>query len=514
MIVVMLAVGTLVLIVALLLRNAQTEYRDAQMLRRTDTLEVAADAMLQRYAAKMTLDPLYYFHYVDQAEPPRHCTDATSTGYDRTVQPGGAWYIDCRTWNYPVAGTFFYHPLLDGASGTADDVGTLIGVQAPTSSSGLEVTVVATQQEFRRTRAIAAQIRPEAVSEFAFFQEEDLRLGSGVTVRGKIYVGADLDFSQDSPRGVVYKNIYAEGLIGRASGYGPPTFADGAQGYDSSGNYLDIRTAYPNPISFDGFWDDLEVIREVACNGSGLCLSRTRNPALGLTQNPTAFLVQPLVEAGVGRVKVWVSYNTNTTYCLTNEEWWWINSNTATWTLLGTYNIPNTGVVWSDVHVVVGRPTAVATLKGALTIYAGTLGAPKNVIIGSDVLYSGGLTGTDVFGLIGSDEVYLSPSAVGSDRTLTINGAILSQSGIIGVARDCGTSGNILVPSGSTLTTNGGIAKRSTGELASHFSTRNYNFDARLEGMRPPFFPLLGDSWNFSAWRAVNVPCWGGGACP
>jgi len=117
-------------------------------------------------------------------------------------------------------------------------------------------------------------------------------------------------------------------------------------------------------------------------------------------------------------------------------------------------------------------------------------------------------------GLIGSDEVYLSPSAVGSDRTLTINGAILSQSGILGVPRDCGTSGNIIVASDSTLTTNGGIAKRSTGELASHFSTRNYNFDPRLEGMRPPFFPLLGDSWSFSAWRAVSVPCWAGGSCP
>lgn len=513
--VVTLAVGALVLIVALVFRNAQAEYRDAQMLRRTDTLQMAADAMLQRYAAKMTLDPLYYLHYVDQAESARRCTDPTSTGYNRVVQPGGAWYADCKTWDYPSAGTFFYHPLLDGESDTeADDVGTLIGVRAPTAGAGLEVTVVATQPEFARTRAIAAQIKPEAVSEFAFFQEEDLRFGSGVVLRGKVYVGGDLDFSQTAPRGIVYRNTYAEGYIGRNSGYGPPTFADGAQGYDSSGSYLPIRSAYPNPISFDGFWDDLDVIREVACNGSGLCLSRTRNPSLGLTSNPTAFLIQPVVEAGVGRVKVWASYNTNTTSCLTNEEWWWINSNSAAWTLLGTFNLPNTGVVWSDAHVVVGRPTAVATLKGALTVYAGTLAAPKNVIIGSDVLYSGGLTGTDVMGLIGSDEVYISPSAVGSDRVLTINGALLSQSGILGVPRDCGTSGNILTASGSTLTTNGGIAKRSTGELSSHFSTRNYNFDARLEGLRPPFFPLIGDSWSFGSWREVRVPCWAGGQCP
>jgi hypothetical protein len=515
MLVVMLAVGALVLIVALVFRNAEQEYRSAQMLRRQDTLAVAAEAMLERYAAKMTLDPLYYQHWVDQAEAPRHCTDTGSTGYDRVVQPGGAWYADCRTWDYEAASGFFYHPLLGGeAAVAADDIGALIGVRPPSQTQSLEITVVATQAEFERTRAIAAEIHPEAVSEFAFFQEAELRFGTGAVFWGKIYVGDDLDFTTSSPRPVVHKDIFAEGRIGSLSGYGPPVFADGAQAYDSSGTYLNIRDAYPEPLDFDRFWDDLDVIREVACNGTGLCLSRTLNPGLGLTQNPTAFLVQPLVEAGRGRVKVWVSYNSNTTSCLTNEEWWWINSNTATWTLLGTYDLPTTGVVWSDAHIVVGRPTAVATLKGALTIYAGTLGAPKNIIIGSDVLYSGGLTGTDVIGLIGSDEVYISPSGVGSDRVININGALLSQSGILGVPRTCGTDGNVITSSGSTLTTNGGIAKRQTGDLSSHFSTRNYNFDPRLEGLRPPFYPLVGDSWSFGAWRELSVPCWARGSCP
>jgi hypothetical protein len=335
-----------------------------------------------------------------------------------------------------------------------------------------------------------------------------------VSLRGKVYVGADLDFDQDSPRGIVYKDIYAEGLIGRNSGYGPPTFADGARGYDSSGNYLDIRDAYPDPLDFDRFWDDLNVIREVACNGTGLCLSRTKNPSLGLSQDPRAWLVQPLVEAGRGRVKVWASYNTNTTSCLTAEEWWWLNSNSATWSLIGTYDLPSTGVVWADNHVVVGRPTAVASLKGALTIYAGTLAAPKNLIIGSDLLYAGGLTGSDVLGIIGSDEVVISPSAVGSDRSITVNAALLSQQGVLRSPRTCGTSGYIVVASGSTLTTNGGIAKVDTGELASHYSTRNYNFDTRLQGLRPPFYPLLGDSWSYEAWRELPVPCWAKGYCP
>ena len=515
MVVVMLAVGALVLMVALVFRSAEAEFRDAQLLRRQDTLAVAAEAMLERYAAKMTMDPLYYQHWVDEAEPPRRCTDMGSTGFDLVVQPAHAWLADCKTWDYQPAVSFFMHPLLTGSRATAaDDVGALIGVSPPSQGHGLEITVVTTQVEFRRARAISAEIHPEAISEFAFLQQADLRFGPGVSLRGKVYVGADLDFDQAAPRGIAYKNVYAEGLIGRNAGYGPPTFADGALGYDSSGNYVDIRDAYPNPLDFDRFWDDLNVIREVACNGTGLCLSRTLNPALGLTQNPKAWLVQPLVEAGRGRIRVWASYNTNSTSCLTAEEWWWINSNSATWSLVGTYDIPSTGVVWGDAHVVVGRPTAVATLKGALTIYAGTLAAPKNLIIGSDLLYADGLTGSDVLGVIGSDEVVISPSAVGSDKAVTINAALLSQQGVLRSPRTCGTDGSIIVASGSTLTTMGGIAKVDTGELSAHYSTRNYMFDPRLEGLRPPFYPLLGDSWSFEAWRELSIPCWARGYCP
>lgn len=515
MLVVVLAVGALVLIVTLVFRNAQQEYRDAQLLRRQDTLAVAAEAMLERYAAKMTMDPLFYLHWVDEAEAPRRCSDTLAEQYNLVVQPGESWYPDCRTWTYEAAAEFFHHPLLGGeAAVEADDVGALIGVQPPAGEAGLTLTVVTTQEEFGRTRAITAEIHPQAISEFAFLQQEDLRFGAGAVLWGKVYVGADLDFSTSSPIGVVHKNAYAEGAIGRNSRYGPPIFADGAEGYDSTGDYNDIRVAYPQPLDFDTFWDDLNVIREVACNGTGLCLSRTYNPGLGLTQNPTAFLVQPLVEAGRGRIKVWVSYGNYSTSCLTTEEWWWVRSDTASWNLLGTYDLPTTGVVWADTHLVIGRPSAPATVKGAVTFYAGTLGSPKNLIVGSDITYASGLNGSDVVGLIASDEVYLSPSAVGSDRVLNVYGAMLSQGGILGVSYDCGTSGNRVTPSYSTLNTIGGIAKVRTGNLSAHFTTRNYDFDLRLEGLRPPFFPLLGDSWDYAAWREIPVPCWAEGSCP
>ena len=49
----------------------------------------------------------------------------------------------------------------------------------------------------------------------------------------------------------------------------------------------------------------------------------------------------------------------------------------------------------------------------------------------------------------------------------------------------------------SVLTINGSLAKVRTGDLASHFGTRNYGFDSRLERLRPPLFPLLQDTWHF-----------------
>jgi hypothetical protein len=519
MMVVLMAVAALVLIVTLAIHVAQTDYSDAQSLRHEDTLSVAAEAMLERYAAKMTLDPLFYRHYVDEAEPPRHCTDPTSAGYNGVVQPGNAWYTDCGTWDYEPASGFFYHPSLEGGAGDADDVGALIGISPPVNGGSLTVTVVTTQEAFHRTRAVVSEIHSEAISEFAFLQDEDLRFGSGAVFTGKIYTAGDLDFTQDSPRAVVHKNIFAEGAIGRTAGYGPPTFADGAQGYDTTGHYLNIRTVYPEPLDFDRFWDDLDAIRQVACNGQGLCLSRSLNPGLGLTQNPTAWLIQPIVEAGKGRVKIWASFQNSSTSCLTTEEWWWVNSQNASWTLLGTFDIPATGVLWADNHLVIGTPSLPVTVNGALTAYAGTMASPKNVIIGSDIRYANGLTGTDVFGIIASDEIYINPSSVGSDNVLNIDAALLSQGGILGVGRSCGTDGNVLLPLSwgdpvATLNSNGAIAKVRTGELSAHFGTRNYSFDSRLESLRPPFYPLLRDSWSFAAWREIAVPCWAEGACP
>jgi hypothetical protein len=522
---VIMVMSALILMVVLVLQQASNEYRNAQNQRREDSILAGADGMLERYAAKLTIDPLYYRHFVDQAELPRRCSDSTSVNYGAIVQPGNAWFDECTTWTYEAAGAYFSHPLLTGQAGlTADDIGSLFTIDPPVGSGGLTMTVVSRQSQLNQIRAIRAEIRPEAISEFAFLSNADLRFGSGAVVRGKIYVGTTLDFIQSPVKGVAYRNIYAEGSIGTLSGYGPPTLADGAQAFDSTGHYNDIRQAFPEPLDFAKFWDDLDLIRNVACTGGGLCLSRTANPGLGLSATPTAWLIQPTAgSGGAGQLRVSAAYSNTSSGCVDSEEWWWLNSQNAVWTLVGTYPIPANGVVWVEGHTVIGLPGQTSTIKGGVTIYAGSIGSPKNIVLGSDIAYNSGQTGTDVLGLIASDEVVVNPYSVGTDRVLNISGAMLTQNGAFFVSRDCGTAGNVVLPTSggtplATLNTLGSMAIQFTGDVAAHFSPRNYVFDTRLETLRPPLFPLLKDAWSFADWSEVPLPCWarsaGSPGCP
>ena len=506
--------AALAVLIVVAFQPAGDEFAASQTQRRDDTLVAGGEAMLERYAAKLTIDPLYYLNRVDEAEMPRRCADTGSSNYGLRSEPGTAWFANCTSWDYEAASEYFHHPLLDGDPDVeADDMVALLTVSPPTVAEPLEVTVVTRHLEFGQARSITAEIAPESIAEFVFLVDQSLRFGSGAVIDGKIYVGQNLDFARAPVRGTVSRDIFAENAIGHYSGlYGPPIFLDGAEAWDGIGEFNDIRDAYPEPLDFANFWDDLELIRTVACNGSGLCLDRDQNPGLGLSSDPTAWLVEPIVDGGIGRLRVSATYSSSSSGCVSSEEWWWLNSQSASWSTVGTFDIPPSGAVWADSHVILGRGTA-GTVKGAVTIAAGSAGAPKNIVIGADLLYADGLAGTDVLGLAATDEVWVNPNSVGADGVLNINAALLAQGGAFQVARTCGDSGDVLLPwSGgqptSTLNTNGAMAIRHTGDVAAHFSPRNYGFDSRLERLRPPLFPLLGDGWQYQSWRETDLPCW------
>jgi len=45
------------------------------------------------------------------------------------------------------------------------------------------------------------------------------------------------------------------------------------------------------------------------------------------------------VSGGVGQLRVSAAYTNSSYDCVTAEEWWWLKSQTATWTLVGTFPI-------------------------------------------------------------------------------------------------------------------------------------------------------------------------------
>ena len=506
LIAVVLGIGAMVVLVAMLFQLASSEYSHAQYQRREDTLVASGEAMLERYAAKLTIDPVYFLRWVDEAELPRRCTDSASLHYYEVVQPGNAWHADCDTWDYEDPAGYFAHPKIDGRPGNdADDSVVLLTVSPPTETTDLAVTVVARNDEFEHTRAIYADIRPEAISEYAFMTLGDQNFGAGAHTYGKVYAGDDISYSSG---GYAHRDIFAEDGILSA-----PTFADGSEGFDGRAGppYRDIREILPEPIDFDDFWDDLSLIRSIACNGGGLCLSRSENPGLGLGSTPTAWLIEPQLAGSSMNLRVSVAYTNNSTSCLTSEEWWWLNSGTASWNYLGTYPLPGNGVVWVDGHTVIGMPGQTTRISGAMTIYAGRNGSQKNIVLASDIVYNQGSDASDVLGLIASDWVIINPYAIGGDRVLNISAAMLQQGGTMWVARTCGYDGNDVVSQGSgypTLNTFGSQARRQTGNMSAQFSIRNYNFDSRLERLRPPLFPLVGETWTYGNWKEIQPPCW------
>jgi hypothetical protein len=484
----------------LLLKVASSEYQHSRAQEREDVVVAGAEAILDRYAAKLTIDPRYYLHWVDEAERARRCETVGAPEYGQLVEPGNPWDELCDTWTYEDPDPngdgitdWFVHPVLDTGS-TSGDIGVLLEVTPP-STGPVQVLVVGKRGSSVQRRAITAGIHPTSLSEFYRVTQNDLAYGDYAETFGKIYSGGDINFGNNT---TAHANVYAEGRITSA----PSVWADGAEGFTHNGigGYGDIRNEYPQPLDFNNFWDDLDLIQQSACGGGGVCLDDS---------DAKAWLVQEYVSAGVGKLQIWKS-----TASRTDTAWWTTpTASGANWTLWGTVDVPSNGTLWANARLVVGdQHSSVGVdvaqdgdslvdcvLKGSLTMYAGSNASPKDVIINADTFYDDP-NSLDTLALISSDEIVINGSAVGSDREFYINAALLGQSDAWRFASDA--------PSESTLHTYGSIATLNVGDIAAHIKYRDYGFDPRLEYVRPPMFPLLDPDWNYDDWRETPLPDW------
>ncbi len=537
-------IGTVIMGFSVLLAQLSVrEVRQASFQEQEDVTLAATEAMLERYATKLTLDPAYYFHRVDEAERTRVCTDVSSVSLGVSFDPGSDWDDSCGTWDYvdPPDGDgdgrpdWWVHPLFDQDGDPATlgskDAAVMMEVAPPGDGEPVRVTVVGRRGDSVNRRAISASVRATALSEFARVAEGDISFGSGAILNGPVYSGDDLDFASDNE---TFYNIYAEDQI-----FSEPIVRDDAVLYDGRGEHEDIREVFPEPLDFNNFWDDLDLIRGVACDaGAGICLDDA---------DATAWMLHPYVSAGIGRIAIWKStVNPPTNSCLNSDEWWILNPEPALpeegrngsttpapagafsdlWTLWDDVEYPDAGVVWANEAVVMGYrgfPSATDSngdgfkeivMKGGLTVYAGSSADSKNITINADILLSNETGFTDVLGLAASESIAINPYAISTvDRELETWVAWLGQSPNSNfTSRACGrNSGNGVTPPNSVLDFHGSRASRSTSAMSGSalFSVRNYQFDDRLAFLRPPFWPLLVDQWRYEDWQEDPLPPWG-----
>ena len=495
----MLAMFLISLTLVMMLRQADALGQETSRRSSDDQLITHVEAILDRYGSKLVRDPLYAHHWVDEFEAPRTCISSDPVKNGVTVQPGNAWVAGCADWDYSTAtpeSLFRSHPLLE-------DLDAALMVD-PTPLEGAELTVVgrAGDSDYRAVRVSMGAL---SLSEFVRVTQSDLSYGTGAQVRGKIYSGGTLDFASSTS---VNKNFYSEDGI-----LSPPTnILDNADGYDSSGNWLDIREDLPQPLNFDNFWDDLSDVRLLACDGGGICLN---DPSV------SAYLVHPRMVGTEMRINVWSSgsHSGSSGGCqFTTESWWWRRPHEASvvWTpVLVDSPGPQNGLLWSSAHIVLGSRDAghpgsgMVEVKGGLTIYAGSSVDPKNVVLNSDTAYYDPQSSSDVMGIMASDEVIINPDAMGADDKLDISGALLAQGDPgLRTVRDCGDTGASLPANNNEFTLNGALATRQTAWMAQAWWPRTYGFDERLEYLAPPHYPRLSDDWQLRDWEETTIPSW------
>ncbi|MCP3934235.1 MAG: hypothetical protein GY708_02560 [Actinomycetia bacterium] len=511
MITVVLGIMVIFAAVLVLARESTAQYRDARYNERDDVLLSHMEAVVDRYVSKLSVDPTYHLRFVDEFERSRTCTDVLSVDLNDKKNAGEAWFPGCGSWSYqddPVPGDWVRHPL----TVDADDGEVLMEVRPRGDLGTVELIVSGQIRQREQYRTISVDISPPAVSAFQWLSEVDLRFTPGAELQGPVYSGNNVVFN-GAPVGETRGDVYADNEILAA-----PTFLEGAIGRDSTGLHGGLITdVFPEPLVFDELWDDIELLQETACVRGGICLEEP---------DATAYMVQPYTLGGLAQVAVWYSTVSTSVGCLDPSEWWWLNAeedadgdtnpNTNEWQVLGTFDIPQNGVLWANATIVlgnrsIGAPTGTVEIGAPLTIAAGNAGDVAHVVLNADIEYRDPSIG-DVLGVVSSGDIVINPHAVGSvvPGEMNLLGAFLAQKGQLRIARTCGQWGSspqtVITPH---MNFTGSIATRDSGDFVLYFPSQTFQWDARFRDIAPPLYPQISSAYAFVDWRETPVPAWG-----
>lgn len=418
----------------------------------------AAEAGIDEYISKLLEDPLYYQHYVDDAESTRNSGSLTVAG-------GGAW-TGGLTWTYPngkdnwqtLGNGYAYNLEITGPSGSSSQLAEAVqilstGCRWNTTTSACQTGTTAAQRE------IQTALLPSSAASWQMIANTSISYGSAATTTGRVYVNGNLTHD-----GTATANLYATGSIS-----GAVSLQNGATEYDSNSN-PSVSTEVPGGINFSTFVESNTEIQRAATY-AGVYLSQASPPAAWEIVFNSNGTFTAAACSQVGSSAVWLTAP---------------SCGTAT-----TYSMPANGAIYSAQTVIIGSASSASTVDGRVTVTSGT-----DIVIGNDISYLSG--SNSVLGLVASDDMVVAGWA---PSTLSWNAATVTESGQWTDAcgessQDCGSK--------SSMTFTGSTATYAGGSM-SEFNSRTYNFDSNLTWLDPPWFPTIENPYTVLLQREIPV---------
>ena len=462
----------------------------------------AAEAGTNAVLSDLTQSTAYYTKYMAKGEATRTdshgvaYTDDCTTGSTSTTQsPCTDLYVGGDTW---TSWTYTTSRTSDkGWYSLGNGYQYLIQVTPPnTSLSGLAATITridVTGRPFGGTdlsewRTIETMIRPSSLTDFQAFTATNLSYASGATTTGPVFVGEDANQTPGSldHEGTADANLYAEGTVT----VGHSTLQNGSQKYDSTTNPTALcKLNNCATVPWSSFSTTFAKVSGAASSG-GISLGSTDLNNSALKNQSPAYHVDAwkiaFQSGGTVIISSCMKYNSTT------DDY--DSSHSPTCGDAQTYNVPSNGAIYSIPDVLIS-----GVVKGQVTV--ATAG---NVIFGGNTTYN--TPGVDVLGVEATGSVIVPQWGPDSNHNITIYAAEFALNGLF--ERDPDWTGN---PSG-TMNFYGSTAVYGSSPCYSSdcaiifsdfFNTRNYNYDANLLFVQPPYWPSLGNAFTILVQRQL-----------
>ncbi|MDO8240761.1 MAG: pilus assembly PilX N-terminal domain-containing protein [Candidatus Moranbacteria bacterium] len=338
-------------------------------------------------------------------------------------------------------------------------------------------------------RVVQARFRRPSWSEFAVAANDVMRFGAGTEVYGKIHSNNGIRFD-----GVAHNIVsssmdkYDDPDHSGGNEFGvhthiSPTDSLPPNAVPQRADVFQAGRQFPLPvIDFNGILSDLNNIKtESKIAGHGLYFDQTGGGRRIILKNNGTFDVCTVDTYSSSSYSI-------SKYKRTSGGG---TCDTCSGQCLKNYVMPTNGVIFVEDNIWVEGTVN----NSRVTIVAANLigGTKANIYIGDNNLVYTNFDGKDIIGLIAQQNVSV---VLNSQTNLTIDAALLAQSGRVGRDYYSGNHKN-------SITVNGSIATNLRYGFAytdgTGYTTRVLNFDNNLLYYPPPYFPT-GTEYSIDLW--------------